>query len=46
MEGEERAGAEEYVRRTPAHIDTHYRREIAARLGWTPRRDTYVTRMR
>ena len=46
MEGEERAGAEEYVRRTPAHIDTRYRREIAARLGWTPRRDTYVTRMR
>lgn len=44
LEGERRAGAEEYVRRTPAHIDTAYRRAIARRLGWRPLRDAHVTR--
>ncbi len=46
LEGETRALAEDYIRNTPAHIDTRYRRLIAARLGWTPRRDAHVTRMR
>lgn len=41
--GDERAGAEEYLRHTPAHIDTPYRRLIAARLGWRPFRDAHVT---
>ncbi len=36
---EQRAEAERYVRQTPAHIDTPYRRIIAARLGWHPSRD-------
>ncbi len=43
---EERAEAERYVRSTPAHIDTRYRRIIAARLGWDAQRDASVTRMR
>jgi len=42
---EQRAQAEEYVRRTPAHIDTPYRRAIARQLGWTARRDAHVTSM-
>ncbi|MFC5478681.1 hypothetical protein [Massilia suwonensis] len=46
LDPEQRALAEEYVRSTPAHIDTRYRQLIAARLGWTPRRDAHVTRMR
>jgi hypothetical protein len=46
LPGEERAQAERYVRRTPPHIDTEYRRLIAARLGWHAARDAYVTRMR
>lgn len=45
LEPAQRAQAEEYVRRTPAHIDTRYRRLIAARLGWTARRDAHATRM-
>lgn len=44
--GEERAAAEHYIRRTPAHIDTRYRRLIEARLGWRPLREAHVTRMR
>jgi hypothetical protein len=43
LQGEERAKAEDYIRRTPAHIDTPYRRLIEQRLGWRPLRDAYVT---
>lgn len=34
LQGKARADAEEYVRRTPAQIDTIYRRAIVSRLGW------------
>lgn len=44
--GDARAGAEDYIRRTPAHIDTRHRRAIEAQLGWTPARDAFVTRRR
>ncbi|WUR16126.1 hypothetical protein E7V67_013790 [[Empedobacter] haloabium] len=43
--GDERAAAEHYIRRTPAHIDTRYRRLIEDRLGWRALREAYVTRM-
>ncbi|KFC74412.1 hypothetical protein [Massilia sp. LC238] len=46
LPGEERAQAERYVRCTPPHIDTAYRRIIAARLGWHAARDAHVTRIR
>lgn len=39
LEGEQRAGAEEYIRNTPARIATPYRRLIEARLGWLPVED-------
>jgi len=44
--GERRAAAEDYIRRTPAHIDTLYRRAIEARLGWRPLREAHVTQTR
>lgn len=43
LRGAERAKAEDYIRRTPAHIDTPYRRLIEARLGWRPLREAYIT---
>jgi hypothetical protein len=43
LQGDERATAEEYIRHTPAHIDTPYRRVIERRLGWRPLREAYVT---
>ncbi|QBE66197.1 hypothetical protein [Pseudoduganella lutea] len=46
LEGERRQAAEFYLRRTPPHIDTRYRRLVEARLGWRPLRDAAVTRMR
>ncbi len=45
LEGETREAARYYVRRTPAHIDTRYRRLIEARLGWRPLHEAAVTRM-
>lgn len=33
----------EFVRRTPAHVDTAYRRLIEARLRWRPLREAYIT---
>ena len=36
LRGEERAKAEEYVRRIPGDIRTLYREVIEARLGWRP----------
>lgn len=43
LQGQDRAKAEDYIRRTPAHIDTRYRRLIEQRLGWRPLREAYVT---
>lgn len=44
--GDVREAAAHYIRRTPAHIDTRYRRLIEAHLGWRPLREAHVTRMR
>ncbi|QGZ37866.1 hypothetical protein IP92_03059 [Pseudoduganella flava] len=46
LEGETRQAAEHYIRRTPPHVDTRYRRLIEACLGWRPLREAAVTRMR
>jgi hypothetical protein len=46
LEGETRAAAEFYLRRTPPHIDTRYRRLVEARLGWRPLREAGVTSIR
>jgi hypothetical protein len=46
LEGDTRRAAELYVRHTPAHIDTRYRRLIERRLGWRPLPEAGVTRMR
>lgn len=45
LAGDERAAAEHYIRRTPAHIDTRYRRLVEAALGWRPLREAHVTHM-
>ncbi len=44
--GEDRLAAERYVRQTPAHVDTLYRRLIEARLGWHADADAHITCMR
>jgi hypothetical protein len=44
--GDQRAAAEHYIRRTPAHIDTRARRLLEACLGWRALREAHVTRMR
>lgn len=36
LRGPARENAERYIRKTPIQVDTNYRREIAAKLGWTP----------
>ena len=35
LRGPSRDHAERYIRKTPIQVDTNYRREIAAKLGWT-----------
>ena len=39
LEGQERARAEEYVRKTPPQIRTAYRKAIELDLGWIALRD-------
>ena len=36
LKGNKSALAEEYIRRTPVQIQTHYRKLIEKELGWTP----------
>ncbi|TWI68954.1 hypothetical protein IP91_00016 [Pseudoduganella lurida] len=45
LTGTTREEAAFYLRRTPAHIDTRYRRAVEARLGWRPLREAHVTAM-